>query len=84
MVTMYSDVPADGATLDELLDRVVNGEVISFARGDVVIAELKPVRQKHRSTIEERRRAIEKLQKLSQKLSLGGLKIRDLINEGRR
>lgn len=33
---------------------------------------------------EERREAIKKIHELQQRLSLGGLKIRDLINEGRR
>jgi hypothetical protein len=34
--------------------------------------------------VEERQAAIERFEKLSKGLSLGGLKIRDLINEGRR
>jgi hypothetical protein len=40
-----------------------------------------PIKKKY--TLEERREAIRRWKELSKGLSLGGLKIRDLIDEGR-
>ena len=66
----------------QLLDKVESGEEITITKHGNPVARLVPVKQA--STAEERRVAIERWMQTSQKLSLGGLKIRDLINEGRR
>jgi prevent-host-death family protein len=66
----------------ELLERVESGEEITITRRGTPVARLVPVKKK--STEPQRRQAIERIKKLSQGLSLGGLKIRDLIAEGRR
>ena len=66
----------------ELLDRAAAGEEITITRHGHPVAKLVPV-QPQKST-EERRAAIEKWKSLSKGLTLGGLKIRDLIDEGRR
>ncbi len=65
----------------ELLEKVESGEEITITRHGTPVAKLVPVKKK--ATPEERRAAIERIKKMSRGLSLGGLKIRDLINEGR-
>lgn len=66
----------------ELLERVAAGETITITSHGAPIARLVPVQKTH--TPEERRAAIARWTELSKGLSLGGLKIRDLIEEGRR
>jgi prevent-host-death family protein len=66
----------------ELLDKVAAGKEITITRHGTPVARLVPVKKQY--SVEERRAAIERIKKLSKGLSLGGLKIRDLINEGRR
>jgi len=66
----------------ELLERVESGEEITITKHGTPVARLVPVKKKF--TAEERRAAIERIKTLGQGLSLGGLKIRDLINAGRR
>jgi len=65
----------------EILERVAGGEEFTITRHGSPVAKLVPV--KKQTTVEERRLAIESMIELSQRLSLGGLKIKDLINEGR-
>lgn len=66
----------------ELLDKVEAGEEITITKHGTPVARLVPVKKTY--TPEERRAAIAKWAELSKGLSLGGLKIRDLIAEGRR
>lgn len=66
----------------ELLERVEGGAEITITRHGAPVARMVPIRKK--STRAERRAAIEALKKLSLGLSLKGLKIKDLIAEGRR
>ena len=66
----------------ELIERVAGGEEFTITRHGSPVARLIPV--KKTSTPEERRAAIEKMRELAEHNSLGGLKIKDLINEGRR
>lgn len=68
----------------KLLDRVTEGEVVTITRRGLPVARMVPVRTKHTSTVEERRTAIEWFLKRSEGNSLGGLRIKDLIEEGRR
>ena len=65
----------------ELLDRVEKGEEVTITRHGAPVARMVPVRRK--TTPAERRAAIEAFRAMSKGLTLGGLKIRDLINEGR-
>jgi prevent-host-death family protein len=67
--------------LSELLHRVQRGEEITITRHGAPVAKLVPVRRTR--SREERRTAIEQWKAVSKGLSLGGLKIKDLINEGR-
>ena len=66
----------------ELLAKVESGEEFTITKHGTPVARLVPVKQHHSK--ETRRAAIERIKKLSRGLSLGGLKIRDLIAEGRK
>jgi prevent-host-death family protein len=66
----------------ELLERVESGETITITKHGTPVAQLTPVKKKYSQ--QERRLAIERIIQMSAGRSLGGLKIRDLINEGRR
>lgn len=68
--------------LSELLEKVERGQEIVITKHGVAVARLVPVRKK--ASEEERLAAIERIQNLSAGLSLGALKIGDLIAEGRR
>ncbi len=66
----------------ELLEKVEAGEEFTITKHGTPIARLVPIKKKY--SRDERRAAIERILKLREGPSLGGLKIRDLINEGRR
>lgn len=66
----------------ELLEKVEGGEEITITRHGSPVAKLVPVKKK--STADERAAAIERIKKLGAGLSLRGLKVRDLIAEGRK
>jgi prevent-host-death family protein len=68
--------------LSELLEKVEAGEEITITKHGAPIARLVPVKKE--TSPEERLAAIERIQKLALGLSLGGLKVKDLIREGRR
>jgi prevent-host-death family protein len=68
--------------LSELLEKVEAGEEITITKHGVPVARLVPVKKGVRP--EERVDAIDQIQKLAAGLSLGGLKVKDLIREGRR
>lgn len=68
--------------LSELLERVEGGEEITITKHGAAVAKLVPVRKE--ASIEARTAAIQRIQKLADGLSLRGLKIKDLIREGRR
>ena len=68
--------------LSELLEKVEAGEEITITKHGAPVAKLVPVKKEARP--EERVAAIERIQKLASGLSLGGLKVKDLISEGRR
>jgi prevent-host-death family protein len=69
------------AHFSEILGRVEAGEVVTITRHGSPVAKLIPVRPQ--STPEERAAAIEAMRKLAAGNTLGGLRIKDLINEGR-
>ena len=66
----------------ELLARVAKGEEVTITRHGAAVARLVPVKDK--TSVKQRRAAIESMRKLAQTCRLNGLKIKDLINEGRR
>src|SRR5579864_9368544 len=68
--------------LSELLEKVEAGEEITITKHGAPVAKLVPVKKEVRP--EERVAAIDRIQKLATDLSLGGLKVKDLIREGRR
>lgn len=68
--------------LSELLEKVEAGEEFTITKHGAPVAKLVPVRRK--ASAEERTAAIKRIQALGSSLSLGGLKVRDLMAEGRR
>jgi prevent-host-death family protein len=64
----------------QLLNRVMAGEKITITRHGVPVAVLAPVTASDREKIRE---AVEGIKALGKKHSLGGLSIRELIEEGR-
>jgi prevent-host-death family protein len=66
----------------EILERVERGEELTITRHGAPVARLVPI--KRTSTPEQRRAAIEGMRKLAKGLSLRGLRVADLIKEGRR
>ncbi|MBS0264815.1 MAG: type II toxin-antitoxin system prevent-host-death family antitoxin [Planctomycetes bacterium] len=68
--------------LSELLDRVAGGEEITITRHGTAIARLIPVRKT--SSVESRRETVRKMRELACRNQLDGLRVRDLIDEGRR
>ena len=69
------------AHFSELLERVESGEEVTITRHGSPVAKLVPIKKS--ATPEERRAAIRRWQESSKGITLAGLKIRDLINEGR-
>jgi prevent-host-death family protein len=67
--------------LSELLDRVAKGETITITRHGVPVAVLAPTPESRALSVEQ---AVEDLKRLRKGRSLGGLTIRELIEEGRR
>jgi prevent-host-death family protein len=66
----------------ELLERVERGEEVTITRHGAPVARLVPAHRKR--TPESRRAAFEALRKAARGNRLKGLRIRDLIREGRR
>lgn len=67
--------------LNELLRRVSDGETIRITRRGIPIAKLVPLENKGKEDVVK---AVRELREIRKKLSLGGLSIRKLIDEGRR
>lgn len=68
--------------LSELLEKVEAGEEITITKHGAPVAKLVPVKKE--VCREERVAAIQRIQKLATGLSLEGLRVKDLIREGRR
>jgi prevent-host-death family protein len=68
--------------LAELLDRVSRGKRITITRAGVPVAELVPFEKA--IDRQEVRRTIEELRRFNKGRTLGGMSIRELIDEGRR
>jgi prevent-host-death family protein len=69
-------------TLGALLDRVEKGEEIAITRHGKRVARIVP--DSREIDRENARRAADAIIEMSKGATLGGLKIKDLINEGRR
>ncbi len=67
--------------LPALLDEVEQGETITITRHGAPVAKLIPVEVTSRERV---RKAIDELKKLRKGKTLGGITIRELIEEGRR
>ena len=67
--------------LSELLDRVEKGEEITITRHGLPVAKLLPIDHWDRVAV---RGAIDELRRLRKGTRLRGLKIKDMIEEGRR
>ena len=68
--------------LSELLEKVEAGAEITITKHGAPVARLVPVKKE--ANREERIAAINRIQKLASGLSLSGLRVKDLIREGRR
>ena len=68
--------------LSELLEKVEAGAEITITKHGAPVARLVPVKKE--ANPEERAAAIRRIQKLASGLSLSGLRVKDLISEGRR
>jgi prevent-host-death family protein len=66
--------------LPRLLEEVAAGNTITITKRGVPVAVLVPVTQDRRREIEQ---AIEELKRLSGGLTLDGLNVREMIEEGR-
>lgn len=66
----------------ELLERVLGGEEVTITRHGLPVARMVPIHRKR--TRKERRTAIDAMRVLAKGNRLGGLRIKDLIAEGRR
>ncbi len=67
--------------LNELLQKVSKGETIRITRRGIPVAKLVPADEGERKDLKEVVREIREIRKGA---TLGGLTIRELINEGRR
>lgn len=68
--------------LSGLLEKVEAGEEITITKHGAPVAKLVPIKKE--VSVGERAAAIRRIQTLATGLSLGGLKVKDLIREGRR
>ena len=70
------------ARFSEILERVVNGEEITITRHGTAVARLLPIRPV--ATEQARRDAIQQMRALASRNRLDGLRVKDLVAEGRR
>jgi prevent-host-death family protein len=67
--------------LPQLLNEVAKGESITITKHGVPVAILIPAKQSRSTEISS---AIARIKQMQKRLSLNGLSVRDLINEGRK
>jgi prevent-host-death family protein len=70
------------ASFSELLEQVEAGTEITITRQGTPIAKLIPIDKQ--KPISDGQQAVNNIRELRQRLRLDGLRVRDLINEGRR
>ena len=80
------DISTTNAALSALIDTVIDGEEITLTRSGTPIARILPISSGGRRSPEEIRRAVDEwfAFRSEHNITLGGLSIRDLIEEGRR
>ena len=66
----------------ELLERAAGGEEITITRHGTPVARLVPIRAL--PSEESRREAVAEMRRMAARIRLDGLKVKDLITEGRR
>ncbi len=66
--------------LSRLLDKVEQGEKITITRRGTPVARLVPVEKEEKPDVSV---VIERIRELRKGITLGGLSIRDMIDEGR-
>lgn len=74
-----TDVPA---RLRELLARIAVGEQVTITTDGRPVARIMPA--EHPQNEAAARAAVAEMRQIRQRLTLGGLKVKDLMNEGRR
>ena len=79
---MLTTTVDEEAKLSELLDRIERGEEVTVLRDGVPVAQIVSFEAAKRMTAV--REAMARIDERAERMSLGGLKIKDLINEGRR
>ena len=67
--------------LSELLDDVARGETITITKHGVPVARIVPIADTHRMTVDE---AVTSLREHRKGVTLGGVTLRELRDEGRR
>lgn len=67
--------------LSRLLDKVEKGEKITITRHGAPVAQLVPVETEEKPDV---KKVIEEIRELRKGVTLGGLSIREMIDEGRR
>ena len=67
--------------LSALLDEVENGGEVTITRHGKPVAKLVPAAEAHDA--EKARRAVQAIRAMRKGVTLGGLKIKDLIDDGR-
>jgi prevent-host-death family protein len=67
--------------LNALLRRVAKGEVIQITRRGVPVAKLVPVEHIDQQTVRD---VVREIRESRKEMTLGGISIRELIDEGRR
>lgn len=67
--------------LSKILDKVANGERFTIEKHGVPVAMLQPVEPRKQMSVSE---AIDAMESFSAHHTLGGITIRELIEEGRR
>ena len=70
--------------LSELLQRAERGEEITITRHGKPIAKLVPIADDRAAAAARHAQAVDGFRALRKRYTLGGLKARDLINEGRK
>ena len=70
------------SSLEAILREVAKGETVEILRQDIPVAVVYPV-SKHPLASERTTNAIERLRKIQERNTLGGISIKTLIEEGR-
>jgi prevent-host-death family protein len=82
---MEREVPIErDAQLEQLVSEAEQGESIVLTRDGVPVASIVPRATRSEADRARALKAVEDIRRLSRGQSLGGLSIKDLINEGRK